>query len=120
MRSRRLSQPILLLSLLAALGGCSQLSAEDRALQMFVEGDRANAEYIAAAAGLSHYYVCMQLLRPVAMASPAPENDGLLVLGARVAALDQALHGDCGSVVAPILLKALGKATAPFSIALPF
>jgi hypothetical protein len=108
------------LILLAALCGCAQLSAEDRALGMFVMSDIKNAEFISAQAGLTTYTACLGMLEPVATPSPDPAHDGLLVLGARALALKQAVYGPCGSVLAPILLRALGKASAPFSIALPF
>lgn len=106
---------MLLVALL--LAGCV---TGDRELQMFVVGDIANAEVIAAAAGLKTYSACLMLLEPVAMASPVPAYDGLLTLGARSLALRQAVYGPCGSVLAPILLKALGKAGGPFGVFLPF
>jgi hypothetical protein len=102
---------------LLLLGGCA---TGDRELQMFVSGDIANAEVIAMSAGLVTYSTCLKTLEPVAMASPMPKNDGLLTVGARSLALQQAVYGPCGSVLAPILLKALGKAGGPFGLFLPF
>jgi hypothetical protein len=98
------------------LGGC----AADQELQMFVTGDIKNAEAISAAANMPGYVACLQDLEPVAMASPDPKSDGLLTLGARKMALIQAVSGSCGSVLAPILLRALSKAAGPFGLALPF
>jgi len=87
---------------------------------MFVSGDIRNAEFIAGAARLTSYVACLHTLEPVALPSPDPPNDGLLTIGARKMALEAAVYGPCGSVLAPILLKALGKAAGPFGIALPF
>jgi hypothetical protein len=118
-RSRnKIHRALLLLSLSLGVAGCS--AASDREVQMFVMGDIKNAEFIAGQAGLTSYVACLHTLEPVAVASPDPTHDGLLVLGARTMALQAAVYGPCGSVLAPILLKALGKAAGPFGIALPF
>jgi hypothetical protein len=103
---------------LLVLAGCG--SAPDRELQMFVSSDIRHAEFIAAQAGLAAYSSCLHMLEPVAVASPDAASDGLLTLGARKMALEQAVYGPCGSVLAPILLRALGKAGGPFGLFLPF
>jgi len=87
---------------------------------MFASGDIKNAEFIAGQAGLTGYAACLHILEPVAVASPDPTQDGILTLGARSLALQQAVYGPCGSILAPILLKALGKAGGPFGLFLPF
>jgi hypothetical protein len=87
---------------------------------MFVAGDIANAETIAAAANIPSAMVCLKQLEPVAMASPSPGDDGLLVVGMRKLALKQAVYGGCGNILAPVLLEDIGKAAGPFGIALPF
>jgi hypothetical protein len=102
----------------ALLAGCG--SATDRELQMFVAGDIRNAEFIASQAGLTGYLACLHTLEPIAVASPDPTQDGLLTLGARSMALQAAVYGPCGSVLAPVLLKALGKGAGPFGLFLPF
>lgn len=109
---------LLALALLVTLSGCGGMG--DRELQMFVMSDIANAEAISKAAGLGGYSACLMTLEPVAMASPNPSMDGILTLGARKLALEQAVYGPCGSVLAPILLKAIGKAGGPFGVFLPF
>ncbi len=106
------------IALCLLLGGCG--AAGDRELQMFVSGDLKNAEFIAGQAGLTSYVSCLHTLEPVAMASPDPTHDGVFVLGARSLALQVAVYGPCGSVLAPILLKALGKAGGPSGLFLPF
>jgi hypothetical protein len=111
---------VLILVGVLSLGACKNLTTTDMGLQVFVSGDIANAQAIAVAGGNMQYAACMQVLGPVAMASPDPANDGLLVLGAREANLVAAVNGPCGQVLAPLLLKALGKAAGPFGLALPF
>jgi hypothetical protein len=117
----RKSRELLVLAAIVALplmlANCGTV---DHEVQIFVLGDIANAKVIAAAAGLTSYSSCLKTLEPVAMASPMPANDGLLTLGAREMALQQSIYGPCGSILAPILLKALGKAAGPFGITLPF
>jgi hypothetical protein len=108
---------VLTFAVALVLAGCANA---DRDLQMFVMGDINNAQVIAQAAGLQGYSTCLTVLQPVAMASPDPTHDGILTIGARKMALEQAVYGPCGSVIAPILLKALGKAAGPFGIGLPF
>ncbi len=100
------------------LGACS---AFDRDLQLFVSGDIKNAEAIARAANNTVLVDCLVQLEPVAMASPAPANDGLLVVAARAAVLQAAVSGACGAVLAPLMLRIQGKLVpAPFGVLLPF
>lgn len=103
---------------LLVLAGCAQA---DSGLQMFVAGDLANAAAISAAAGDAVGAQCAKALMPVAMASPNPAQDGLLVVEARKRALALALAGGCGQVVAPALLSAIGKVVPqPFNLLLPY
>ncbi len=111
--SRAVSGLVLLL-----MSGCSAL---DRDVQLFVSGDIKNAEAIARAANNTILVDCLVQLEPVAMASPAPTNDGLLVVAARAAVLQAAVSGACGPVLAPLMLRIQGKLVpAPFGVLLPF
>jgi hypothetical protein len=112
-----------LVPVLFLLGACAVTgtgSGIDTELQMFVSGDISNAQAIAMAGGNAQYAACMSALAPVAMASPTPANDGLLVVGARSANLQAAVNGACGPILAPLLLKKLGKLAGPFGVGLPF
>ncbi len=113
MRGKCVAVTVLLLTT-----GCA---AFDRDLQLFVAGDIKNAAAIAQAANNTVLVDCLVQLEPVAMASPAPANDGLLVVAARAAVLQAAVSGACGPVLAPLMLRIQGKLVpAPFGVLLPF
>lgn len=85
------------------LSACSQLGK-------FTEGDLGNAAALATAGGDTAGAQCWNGLAPAAAPSPMPQTDGIAVVAERDRLLHAAVSGPCGAVLAPALLKLLGKA----------
>jgi hypothetical protein len=106
-----------LLSFLAALvmlGGCAPL-------QQFTEGDLRNASALAAGGHDPIGAMCWKGFEVAAAKTPQPADDGLAVLAERKRLVEEVVAGPCGAVIAPALLRDVGKLVpAPFGAALPF
>ncbi|HEY1298845.1 MAG TPA: hypothetical protein VGF07_00010 [Stellaceae bacterium] len=99
---------LLAVGLAAGLSACSQLGK-------FTAGDLGNAAALAMAGGDTAGAQCWNGLAPAAAPSPMPQTDGIAVLAERDRLLYAAISGPCGAVVAPALLRLLGKAVpVPF------
>jgi hypothetical protein len=94
---------VLSVALAVGLSACSQLGK-------FTEGDLGNAAALASAGGDTVGAQCWNGLAPAAAPSPTPQADGIAVVAERDRLLHAAISGPCGAVVAPALLKLLGKA----------
>jgi hypothetical protein len=94
---------VLGVALAVGLSACAQLGK-------FTEGDLENAAALATAGGDTVGAQCWDGLAPAAASSPMPQTDGIAVIAERDRLLHAAISGPCGAVVAPALLKLLGKA----------